>query len=278
MAQKWYQSVGVRSAIILVIGSIIVAGMYIWNDRSELTQSNKKYKAEIEKKNSHIDDLKQRLSQKHVEIQRLETQLVPSKIVNLKNQSVASAIAKMTQLGNLAVWENKYGGQRESYEDLLSWWKKENDSEIKKRILAEIERLEEIYDPRIMVPTIEKHFAICKLHSGCKEIEPPTDYDAKNVFHHLTERIWTERARAACLLRNIRTSKNKDQINKEELFDKLIERLDLSKEKSLFVAKMSFETYKELSNFSSPGIFDFEKAIEDWEKPERKEDILKMNL
>ncbi|MBI3618395.1 MAG: hypothetical protein HY210_09360 [Candidatus Omnitrophica bacterium] len=93
--------------------------------------------------------------------------------------------------------------------------------------------------------------------------------------------MWQERGRAASILRNIKTASDKDRINedatiKEQLFDKLIERLNPEKENSLFVAKMAFETYKDLTGFSSDGVFDFAGAIKDWET--RKDEILKINF
>lgn len=277
MAQRWYQKASVQVAIVVGIFSLFGVGINIWNERSQLKQDNKNYIRELAQKNNSIQSLER-------DNQRLEIQLIPLKIGSLENQSYTLNIAKITQQGDLSSWHNKYGGQRQSYEELLSWEKKERNPEIKNKISAEIDRLEEIYDPRIMVPTIEQHNSICKFITkpnvpACAwGFEPPIDYDAKNVFHHLTEKIWTERARAACLLRNIRTSRNKDEVNKEELFNRLIERLDPEKEKSLFVAKMAFETYKYLTGFrpESNEVFGFEDVIEDWEQ--RKEEILKIGF
>lgn len=84
MAKKWHQYVGIRAAIIIAAGGIIVAGMNIWHDRSELKQNNEKHKNEIENKEKLINELNQQLSQKHSEIQHLETQLTPFKTIALE--------------------------------------------------------------------------------------------------------------------------------------------------------------------------------------------------
>ena len=49
-------------------------------------------------------------------------------------------------------------------------------------------------------------------------------------------------------------------------------------ERSLCVSKMAFETYKDLTDFSSNKVFGFEEAIKHWNNPENKEKILKINL
>lgn len=77
MAKKWCQPVGIRAALIIVVGSIIVAGINIWHERSGLKIDNEKYKNE----NS---ELRQQISQKNSEIQRLETQLTPFKTIAIE--------------------------------------------------------------------------------------------------------------------------------------------------------------------------------------------------
>ena len=59
-------------------------------------------------------------------------------------------------------------------------------------------------------------------------------------------------------------------------FETLIDRMKPEKEVSLYVAKMAFETYKNLANFNpdSHDVLNFERAIEDWKN--RKEDIIKI--
>lgn len=84
MAKKWYSSVTVIAAIIIVVGSVIVAGMNIWNNRSQLVQDNENYKVKIDDQKRKIDDLQQDSSNKNAEIQRLETQLIPFKAIALE--------------------------------------------------------------------------------------------------------------------------------------------------------------------------------------------------
>jgi len=112
----------------------------------------------------------------------------------LKSKEKTIEINEISQLGSRINWRNTYGGDRQSYEILLDKIKETKDPEINKILSIEIKAAESIYDPRIMVPIMHEQFAICQLHKDCKEIEPPTGYNAENVFHHLTERIWTERA------------------------------------------------------------------------------------
>ena len=84
MAKKWYSSVTVIAAIIIAAGGITVAGMHIWNNRSQIKQDNEEYKTEINTKNTKINDLQQELSNKNTEIQRLETQLTPFRTIALE--------------------------------------------------------------------------------------------------------------------------------------------------------------------------------------------------
>ena len=107
MKKQWHQYVGIRAAIIIAVGGIIVAAMYIWNSRSELKQSNVKYKNEMKEKDARITDLQQQLSQKDVEIQRLETQLTPFKTIALEKYtgSEQEALEKLAQ--SLKIIESK---------------------------------------------------------------------------------------------------------------------------------------------------------------------------
>ncbi len=83
MAIKGF-SVGVKAAIITSLAIVIVAGMNILNNRSQLKQENTNYKATIGTKNTKISELQQKLSSKTAEILRLETQLIPFKTIALE--------------------------------------------------------------------------------------------------------------------------------------------------------------------------------------------------
>ncbi|MBI5024718.1 MAG: hypothetical protein HZC18_06950 [Candidatus Omnitrophica bacterium] len=190
-----------------------------------------------------------------------------------------------------AMWsvEGFQQGDRRSYLTLLSWASNPKDTVTKNLIISAIEEIKDVYGQTDVMrqhiePVRNPHrWWICKesipsCHDGFEE---PTGYKAQNIINHLARKLWQERGRAASILRNIKTASDKDRINedatiKEQLFDKLIERLNLEKENSLFVAKMAFETYKDLTGFSSDGVFDFAGAIKDWET--RKEKILRMNF
>lgn len=110
MAKKWFSSVGVKAAAILVVGSIIVAGMHIWNSRSQMAQDNKNYKTEIDQKNTNIGKLQRDLSSKNTEIQRLETQLIPFRTIALDKYtgSESEALQKLaSDIGRLQEADQK---------------------------------------------------------------------------------------------------------------------------------------------------------------------------
>ena len=144
---------------------------------------------------------------------------------------------------------------------------------------AEIERVKGEYRVNIMRENIDRWTLICKPHKNCNGgFEEPIGFNAQNVLDHLApDKRWDERARAACLLRNIKTAAGKDQLNKGEPFEKLVKHMG-PEENSLCVAKMALETYKDLTGFQSKGdgIFDFDEAIADWKI--RQTEILRLNL
>lgn len=183
---------------------------------------------------------------------------------------------KIANYRKRAEWLNDYGGDRRSYEILLSWEEKIKNPEISGILLTEMERLKSVYGADIMTIVIENNRSICKfitepgVSPRAEGFEPPIGYNARNVFQHLDRPIWTERARAACLLRNIEKSPNKDEVDKKEVCEKLVNLMKKEKENSLFVSKMAFETYKNLTGFYSLGVFDFGKAIKDWEQRKNK--------
>ena len=84
------------------------------------------------------------------------------------------------------------------------------------------------------------------------------------------------------MLLEIKNAINKDLTTKERenLFQKLIDCMNSDKETSLYAAKVAFETYKNLANFNpdSIGVLEFNKAIEDWNTPERKAEILEKDF
>ncbi|MBA7620202.1 hypothetical protein ES703_27547 [subsurface metagenome] len=84
MTKKWHSSVTVKAAIITSVTIVIVAGMNILYNRSQIKQDNKNYEVEINKKNTKINELQQELSSKNAEIQRLETSLIPFRTIALE--------------------------------------------------------------------------------------------------------------------------------------------------------------------------------------------------
>jgi len=175
------------------------------------------------------------------------------------------------------------GGSRNSYSSLLNMEKSDNPT-MKKLASDAVKTIKNAYDGsniNVMVLNIERWGYICRwsVPPCANGYEPSIGYNAKNVFDHLDYKKWQERARAACLLRNVDSTINthRDQVDKKEFCDKLVNLMG-EQEPSLFVSKMALETYKALTGFSSLGVFDFEGAIKDWENPERKEKILKINF
>jgi len=180
---------------------------------------------------------------------------------------------QITALGKRALWSNEYLGSREAYSQLLDWKNSIKDRMTGRLVSAEIKRVEDDYRTDIMRGHIDWWPLICVPHVNCSQgFVKPVGYQAGNVLAHFGQnRRVDERARAACILRNIGMSPDKESLDKNELFEKLISHMG-SQEESLCVSKMALETYKDLTGFSSDGVFDFEGAVKDWET--RKEEIL----
>lgn len=197
--------------------------------------------------------------------------------VNPQAGSSLPSADQITALGKRALWSNEYFGSREAYSQLLDWRNSIKDSMTSKLLSAEIKRVEDDYRTDIMRLHIDRWRLIWVPHVDGKDgFVKSEGFLAGNVLAHLSpNRRVDERARAACILRNIKTSPDKDTIDKKELYEKLISHMG-DRETSLTVSKMAFETYKDLTEFSSDGVFDFEGAAKDWEK--RKDEILKINF
>ncbi len=199
------------------------------------------------------------------------------KYENPKSNGSLPSADEITALGRRALWSNEYWGSREAYSQLLDWKNSIKDPKTSKLLSAEIKRVEDDYRSDIMRSHIDRGQVIWVPHvDGKYGFVKSEGFEAGNVLAHLSpNRRVDERARAACILRNIKTSPDKDSVNKEDLYEALIRHMD-DQEPSLTVSKMAFETYKDLTGFSSDGVFDFAGAIKDWEK--RKDEILKINF
>lgn len=232
-----------------------------------------------------------------------------SPITNIKEQNIYQRVNNSSfyptletihQLGNLSLWTNA-GGNRQSYQTLLSWEKdKAIDSNLKAHITSEIKKIWENYYLYPIIRAIDNENGrwiewgwICKVKGDPKEkvcargIEPPEGFDAANVLAHLyktnPETPWQEHARAACILRNIKTAYNKgdlkDSRGKEKFFGRLIALMS-ENERSLCVSKMAFETFRVLTEFTpeSNDPFAFQEAIDHWNDPENRKAILEKNI
>jgi len=193
-----------------------------------------------------------------------------------KSDSLPSA-DEISDLGERALWSNKYLGNREAYSQLLDWKNSIKDPKTIKLLSAEIRRVQDDYRTDIMRLHIDGWPLIWIPHVGGKDgFVKSEGFLAWNVLAHLSpERRVDERARAACILRNIKTSPDKGSIDKKEFYKKLVTHMG-EQEPSLCVSKMALETYKDLTGFSLNGVFDFEGAIKDWEK--RKDEILEISF
>ncbi len=218
-----------------------------------------------------LDLLKGRLT-----LERTVKEIEKAKENVIETEKIITHIA-IKQLGDMAMWHNVYGGDRRSYSKLLDWKHASKDSLMTQWLNTEIDRIKDSYRLNIIVGHVENWNVICKPHAipPCSNgFENVHGFSAQNVLDHISQdNRWDERARAVCLLRNIKTAKGKESISKEKLFEKLIKHMNLEIENSLCVAVLALNTYKELSGFNSKEVFDFEGAINDWEK--RKEEILK---
>ena len=189
------------------------------------------------------------------------------------------------ELREKAIWTKTNGGDRRSYERLLAWVREPKNAVIKDQLISAIEEIESRYAANIMQSDMDNSESHGFGRFISKPSDPPnkagfeesTGFSAQNVISHLTMKWWQERARAAAILRNIKTAPDKETINKERLFKNLVKCME-PEENSLFVAKMAFETYKSLTSFNpkSNDVFAFGEAIEDWKK--RKEEILKIGF
>lgn len=199
-----------------------------------------------------------------------------------RNEHALPSAEDIAALGRRAApWHNEYGGNKRSYRKLLYWRDKINDSIRRDLIVTEIERVEKSYPIDVMRINIDNQNVwgyICKPHVNCTQgYVKPTGFPANTVISHLGSNrdLWRERARAACILRNIKTSPDKDSVDKEDFYQRLVTLMD-DKEPSLCVSKMALETYKDLTGFSTEKVFDFEGAKRHWEK--NMDDILKINF
>lgn len=195
------------------------------------------------------------------------------------SKTLRPTLNQINKLGTRALWRNSYGGDRASYSLLLDWQKKIKDRDIQKILMAELKRIEGEYTMSIMVPHVQGLQCLCKMAAPNKPcsngFEQPTGFLALNVIDHLSStKRWDERIKSACFLRNIKTATDKNNIDKQLLYSRLVN--IMKEDGSLGVSKMAFETYKELTGYSSNGVFDFDGAIKDWDQ--RKEDILKKDF
>jgi hypothetical protein len=84
MGKIKFDSVGVQAALIIVIGTIIVASINIVNSRSALYQENEALKQKVGEQKDEIESLGNEKEKQTSEIQRLETILTPFRTIALE--------------------------------------------------------------------------------------------------------------------------------------------------------------------------------------------------
>jgi spore germination protein GerM len=186
----------------------------------------------------------------------------------LENQVLVSSLMSVSQLGDRCMWNTPQGGDYNSYFSLKKLEYEIDSETVKKAISSQLRRVYDMYKTEVRDYYISKQFAICKLGSACREIEPEQGYSAKNVINHLARYMWIERAKAAYLLRNITPRQlSDDKLKWEDIFKPLINLIS-DTEWSLAVRKTALDTYAILTGFEplKEDIFDFAGALEHWDK------------
>ncbi len=253
---KKYQDL-TRNIIILWI----IVGIFVVIDNSY----------ENNRRDAKLDTVIRMIGQDNPSVKNIET-TDESQIFSSSDPKTIRDLGKLVM-----VWGDQYGGSRKSYEILLAWGEKESNPLIKNLLDGELKNIKNTYKSDVMGAIVEE------IHAVSREAKPPWSegkepkkgFNAQNVITHLTRDLWTERARAARLLYNIRTSPDKKSVNKTEAYNTLTNLMKES-EPSLVVSRMALKTYSELTEFKPLGVFDFERAIEHWE--ENKEEILKKDF
>ena len=109
------------------------------------------------------------------------------------------------------------------------------------------------------------------MHGASCTIEPVEGFSAKNVIEHLEIEKYhrcTSRARATSILRNIRTALGKEDIDMTKLLETLV--IIMKNDPSLLVSKLALDRYSQFTGFVPSNIFDFNAAIDDFDKRKKQ--------
>lgn len=206
----------------------------------------------------------------------------------VETQIFASNGISISRLAEQSQWRDEVGnptmGDRSSYIILASLQNDDNLGKPELKAVAElqIKRVKDLYKNDLLNPIVQDFRAICKKpYSKCpypEQREPFEGFDADNVFRCLRdEKLWTERARAAFMLRNIEKASTNEHVTPEGLYKKLIDHMREKNEPSLLVSKMAFDTYRLLvgDEEKNVDVFDFERAIKVWEDPRSRTKMIK---
>ncbi len=176
---------------------------------------------------------------------------------------------EIAQLADRALWRGTQNcGDRTSYSRLVSMARKTRNIELKNTISEHIERIKQAYKSSTLELTMPTQVAVFKLHIKPYELEPTQGFQAKNVVDHLRYPECSSRAKAAFLLRNIESATDKDSVDKKEILERLI--FIIKSDSSLLVSKLALDRYSQFTDFSPTDIFDFQGAINHWNKDHKK--------
>ena len=188
----------------------------------------------------------------------------------LRTQFLSGSALLFTQLADRALWEGtKECGDRTIYEDLRKSLNQKEIPEVRKVITVQVERIENDYKDSILAPRVDAIPAVCQqgtMQGASCRIEPVEGFLAKNVVEHLEVGKYhrcTSRARAAGILRNIKTAVDKDEIDMTKLLETLV--FIMRNDPSLLVSKLALDRYSQFTGFLPSNVFDFEAAIDDFE-------------
>lgn len=206
--------------------------------------------------------------------------LVNSPHLSEKNDGCPSNTLEIVELADRALRNTKNCGDRDILEKLKACLSSPDIANLHAEITKQIKRVEIDYrNNSLFVSRIDALPEVCQLGSfngNTCEVEPSEGYNAINVVNHLDSEQFPNcptRARALALLRNIKTSFNKADINMTDIISRII--FILKNDDSLLVSKLALDRYSQFTGYNPIGVLNFDDAIRDWEnKISQKSQIL----
>jgi len=177
-----------------------------------------------------------------------------------------STVLEIAELADRALsGKTKNCGDRSIYENLINCFDQTENLEIKRQI----QRIKNDYRTSILVPSIDDVWSVCQygamIGNKCTKVEPLEGFISKNVVEQLDIENYprcTTRARAASILRNIKTAPDNDKRDMNEVLETLV--FIMSEDPSLLVSKLALDRYSQFTGFSPSDVFDFKNAIDNF--------------